>query len=175
MSNSHQSLSRRRSIVDTCRQPAWELLEGRTLRSGNVIATQEGTRLTLQGDFLPNAIEVSSGSGPHVVIVQGQNYTRVNGNYYAQVFCGVEQMDASMDGGNDTFKATSLCLTSDTDAELTVDGGAGDDWIRLCNTTVRADAPDDGTSTAVVQLTGEVLGPTTGVSTSSGNDTIEVL
>jgi hypothetical protein len=151
------------------RQPHLEPLEARRLLAGNVVAAPPATitpTLTLVGDDVGNAVKVWNGSNPQQFIVQGEDNTTVNGSHEEQVFEGVEQIVVEMRGGNDSFKAANLSLSAAGLFSLSVDGGAGDDFIELNNTTVRAGA---GVS---VQIYGERWNAA-GASTT-GNDTIRV-
>jgi hypothetical protein len=154
------------------RRPLIEPLEHRALLSGNVLATQQGTNLNLDGDHYSNWVKVYSGYLPHEVVVVGENYTRVNGSYYPQHFYGIESVSAQMDSGDDSFKAINLCLTTiATGPILDVDGGRGDDFILVKESTLRAEG-DPFVNFATVNLVGEIMTPASPPTT--GNDCIQV-
>lgn len=171
---SASSISRRaRSTVP--RRQFVETLEQRTLLAGNVLASQAGTVLTLEGDAYGNQIRVWSGYLPNEVVVQGENGTTVNGSYYPQRFRPVDQAAAFMNSGNDTVKAIDLCLTAipvdgSAQASLGIDGGRGDDCILVQDSAVRARYGD--TNGALLQLVGETTNSATAPTT--GNDHIDV-
>jgi hypothetical protein len=151
------------------RLPMLEGLENRRLLSGDVIVQQVGDRLEIVGDNYGNQIKVYS-NGPNQVCVQGENYTTVNGGSGACCFYGIDEIKAKMNGGNDTFRAVGLCLSSDPDDpdELYVDGGAGDDCIELVISTIESDGD------VSVKLYGEVWNQLPLLGSTSGNDTIRV-
>jgi hypothetical protein len=160
----HQGLGKRSARA----QLAVESLERRTLLSGNVIATQSGNQLDLNGDELGNQIMVRSGNTPTEVIVQSMDQTTVNGSQQPVVFEGVTSINASMEGGDDWFKATDLTVNPDGGNGFTVDGGWGDDRIEFKNTTVEG-GPGNGI-TVYGDLNLAFLKPNNDPNT--GNDTI---
>ena len=148
--------------------PALEALERRTFLSGNVLATQSGNQLNLNGDELGNQIMIRSGNTPTEIIVQSMDQTTVNGSRQPVVFEGVTSLFATMRGGDDWFKATDLKVNPDGGNGFTVDGGWGDDRIEFKNTAVEG-GPGNGI-TVYGDLNLAFLEPNNDPNT--GNDTI---
>lgn len=163
-------------------RPVIEAMEGRVLLSGEVTTTPTGTPdspgeetpvLEILGDELANEVMVKSGNAPGEIIVSGLNGTLVNGSTQEWHFRNVEQIGVFLNGGDDVFDARDLEFSSQSLANLVVDGGTGDDRITVFNFSIDANAPADGTQSSVeVGLAGDTTNPGTGA--SSGNDIIDV-
>jgi hypothetical protein len=148
-------------------RPCSEALEARRLLSGNVLATQEGDVLRIVGDGLPNEVKVFSGNAPDEVVVQGENQTLVNGTNQNWQFEGIHRVLVSLGAGDDTFKSHHLEIVSPTQASLSVDGGAGDDFFDVKATTLRA------VETAALSLVGEISEFVSSAD-NTGNDSMNV-
>ena len=170
-----------RSSCAQSRRSWVEALEGRTLLAGNVFTLPMGTPdspgepapdLFIQGDGLANEIMIKKGNAPDEVIVNGLNGTLVNFSNQEWHFQGVERIVVQMAGGNDVVDVRNLEFSSEFLADLSVDGGAGDDRITVFNTSIDATAPDGSGNSVSVLLTGEILTAASG--TTTGNDIIDV-
>jgi len=187
-----RNTSKRNRRLPRSRDRFVELLEGRTLLSGNVITTPTGTpnspgqpapMLNIQGDALGNEIMIRKGGTPDEIIVNGLNGTLVNGSTQEWHFSGVRQLDAFMDSGDDVVKLTDLKLSARPGPvgdpfegvalfDVEIDGGIGDDRLTVTNTTFNAKADPSSNSQVGMILSGDVTTSSTGSST--GNDWIDV-
>ncbi len=107
------------------RRASVELLEGRQLMAGDVIAALEGNLLVIEGDNLDNQITVSQlASGD--VVVSGQTGTLINGlPSIRYIRPALNSVEIRMEGGNDVVNLRSVQIAND----LMVDLGAGNDRL----------------------------------------------
>lgn len=142
-----------------------ESLEGRKMMAGDVSVALEGQLLTVQGDNLSNQIVVAQNPAG-VVTVSGQNGTRINGLASVRfVNPQLNAMEIRMEGGDDTVSLRGVRVTNDLFVDLgagndqmispitvpvtvganaTIEGGSGNDVIRLQGMTVREDLSIQG-------------------------------
>lgn len=145
-----------------------EHLEDRSVPAGNVTASifedYDGARiLELLGDTEDNRI-ILRGIAPGVVQVQGHS-TTINGGKGSLIFSDLNGLFATLSIGNDTIRTHDLKLET-----VYLDGGFGDDEIRIQSTTLA-----DGLRDASLVVTGDpevvVVPPDTLV---NGRDKIEL-
>ena len=148
-----------------------EGLERRALMSGNVLAVQAGTILTLAGDNLANEVMVRSGNAPDVIVVDGLAQTLVNGSNQPLEFTGVRRLDVTLGGGDDWFKGTDFNLNTAAFGQVNIDAGNGDDRVELKNTTIFA-AASVPVSRPSITIRGD--NSTAQSEPTTGNDTIQV-
>lgn len=114
------------------KQPAdIQSLEQRTLLTGNVLATFNAGVLSLKGDKLDNRIDVrETETGFEVVGVD----TSVNGQASADFTGSIENLKATMKGGNDR-----VLVTADVIENVTAKMGSGADFFAILGSKIGGD------------------------------------
>jgi hypothetical protein len=142
-----------------------ENLEARKMMAGDVAVALEGQLLKLQGDNLSNQVVVAQNAAGTVTI-SGQNGTTINGRASVRfVNPQLEQLDIRMEGGDDSVVLRGVAVTNDLFVDLgagndrltsplltpvtvgaiaTIEGGAGNDVVRLDGFTVFEDLSING-------------------------------
>lgn len=148
-------------------------------QTNNVQAALEGELLVVTGDDLANAITITRNAVGDTLVV-GRNGTKVNGGpsvrFPGAVLNSVEVM---MFAGNDSVIVNNLVINNDlylnlgdgndtlrsgtlptsVGANLTVEGGTGNEVIRLTGWSIGSDAYVDGQTGALnSQMTGLTVG-----------------
>jgi hypothetical protein len=142
-----------------------ESLEGRKLMAGDVAVALEGQLLTLRGDNLSNQVVVAQNAAG-TVSISGQNGTTINGLAAVRlVNPQLNQLDIRMEGGDDSVILRGVTVANDLFVDLgsgndrlsspqltpitvgaraTIEGGLGNEVIRLDGITVREDLTIEG-------------------------------
>lgn len=109
-----------------------ELLEGRLLLSGNVVAVMtDGGDLMITGDRADNSIAITVGLGGEVTVT-GEGGTTINGGASASLAGLTDSVFLRMGDGNDTVSMTGVTVAG----TLRFDGGRGDNGLTLDATSV---------------------------------------
>ncbi len=186
-------------------------------QTNNVQALLEGELLIVRGDALANAITLSRNTAGEVLVV-GRAGTTVNGQASVRFRRAVlNSVEVLLFGGNDNVIINNLVINNDlflnlgsgndtfrsgglptvVGANLTVEGGSGNDVVRLTGWTVGTDVyvngqtgtlnsqmtglragfaitviGDDGRD--IVSLNGCTTGDFTSIETKKGNDSVTV-
>lgn len=132
--------------------------------ANQVQVLREGTLVVIQGDNLGNQITVAMNLAGDV-IVTGRNGTLVNGQASVRLRqVGLEQMEIRMEGGNDIVTVNGLNVANDLyvnlgdgadrllsgttpssiGANLAVEGGLGNEIVRLTGWSIGGDCYLDG-------------------------------
>jgi hypothetical protein len=135
-----------------------EPLEQRENPAGNVTAFLSGGTLVALGDAADNAVGIQQTAAGDIWMI-GLNGTTVNGR--SVVFVGrgfLTGVNVQMNGGNDFVELFNLFVGGD----IAVQGGTGNDTIRLAaltgrNIAVDAGAGDDAVGTQGVVATSSVF------------------
>jgi hypothetical protein len=144
-----------------------ESLEQRENPVGNVTAMLSGGTLTVVGDAFDNAVSIRQSPLGDITIV-GLNGTTVNGR--SAVFVGrglLNGLNVNMGGGNDAVEVVGLWVWG----AITVEGGAGNDTIRLAAVTGGSIAVDGGPGNDTVIAQGVVSRTTAVFNGGLGFDT----
>lgn len=142
-----------------------ESLEGRKMMAGDVAVALEGQLLTLRGDNLSNQVVVAQNAAGTVTI-SGQNGTTINGLGSVRLLNPqLNQLDIRMEGGDDSVILRGVTVANDLFVDLgagndrlsspqltpvtvgasaTIEGGSGNDVVRLDGFTVREDLMVEG-------------------------------
>ena len=151
-----------------------ELLERRTLLTGNVTAAFSHGDLVLRGDDADNSVAILNDGGN--LVVRGSSGTTINGSsadFVAIVGATHIHDDLRIDlrGGNDTLSLQNVQVGDD----VRLRSGSGNDNIAMADSQIGDDLrvdTSDGNDTVLVQNLN--VGDDTHISTGSGSDQVRV-
>ena len=110
---------RRRRLQMSVQSREVELLEDRSLLTGNVSATVIAGSLVLKGDNSSNQVVVSSGGTTGTVRITGLASTRINGSTSPLVLKGLTaNITAQLQGGSDFLLVTKLAVPGSVTGNL---------------------------------------------------------
>ena len=116
-----------------------EPLEQRIVFAGNVDVMMAGmTYLSIQGDTDDNVISVEE-IAPNVVKVTGYAGTTINGGTTPVITSAplIDMVFARMNDGDDIIKVANLTLDDNQNGQLYIEGGAGEDRVKVYNVQAR--------------------------------------
>jgi hypothetical protein len=178
----------KRSI--TTRKLGLEQCESRQMLAGNVDVDVNFGDLTISGDGAANGVQIAQARnaagaailGSYVIsgFNQGGAPTTINGQAGAVIVNGVnDDVQVSLQGGNDNLRTASIGGRHLFADDLTVNMGEGNNTLRLDNISVRDDVSVFAGSGADTVLLRGIVGNTAAnpdadlsISTGSGADTV---
>lgn len=155
----HAALRRKRAIsIGIPLLGSFEVLEPRTLLAATAVLDQG--MLRIQGDAQDNTIDVAIAGDTVTVTCDGTALTPFTG--YGADFSAIK-LDAAAGNDTVTVSAQDLTVQAETPVRLAVEGGTGDDVIRVQATNVAVTASDTEPGTLQLSVGGGL-----------GNDTIDL-
>ena len=154
---------------------AVELLERRTLLTGNVTAAFSHGDLVLRGDDADNSVAILNDGGN--LVVRGSSETTINGSsadFVAIVGATNIHDDLWIDlrGGNDTLSLQDVQVGDD----VRMRSGSGNDTLSLQDVQVGDDVRmRSGSGNDNIAMADSQIGDDLRIDTSDGNDTVVVL